>query len=126
MRLELRSEEGVEIASAAEYGAVPARSCGPPTPSPGVLELSLQIWQSVSLAARATVACAIYLRQRGSSESKPVGVPHHVSAERPRTVPRPHRATRQDRAMTRRVRAESHRPRTLICQPPTTTGPSPA
>lgn len=41
---------------------------------------SLQNWQSEFLAVGAMVAFSIYLRQRGSSESKPVGVPHHVSS----------------------------------------------
>lgn len=39
---------------------------------------TLQNWQSEFLAVGAMVAFSIYLRQRGSSESKPVGVPHHV------------------------------------------------
>jgi hypothetical protein len=42
---------------------------------------TLQNWQSEFLAVGAMVAFSIYLRQRGSSESKPVGSPHHVSAE---------------------------------------------
>lgn len=41
---------------------------------------TLQNWQSEFLAVGAMVAFAIYLRQRGSSESKPVGAPHHVSS----------------------------------------------
>jgi hypothetical protein len=41
---------------------------------------TLQNWQSEFLAVGAMVAFAIYLRQRGSSESKPVGVPHHTSS----------------------------------------------
>lgn len=41
---------------------------------------TLQNWQSEFLAVGAMVAFAIYLRQRGSSESKPVGVPHPVSS----------------------------------------------
>lgn len=41
---------------------------------------TLQNWQSEFLAVGAMVAFAIYLRQRGSSESKPVGVPHHVAS----------------------------------------------
>ncbi|WP_368844295.1 DUF6766 family protein, partial [Microbacterium sp. B19] len=32
------------------------------------------------LAVGAMIAFSIYLRQRGSSESKPVGTPHHTSA----------------------------------------------
>lgn len=41
---------------------------------------SLQNWQSEFLAVGAMVVFSIYLRQRGSSESKPVGVPHHTSS----------------------------------------------
>jgi hypothetical protein len=41
---------------------------------------TLQNWQSEFLAVGAMVVFAIYLRQRGSSESKPVGTPHHVSS----------------------------------------------
>ncbi|WP_271984266.1 MULTISPECIES: DUF6766 family protein [Pseudoclavibacter] len=41
---------------------------------------SLQNWQSEFLAVGAMVVFSIYLRQRGSSESKPVGVPHRTSS----------------------------------------------
>ncbi|WP_367180629.1 DUF6766 family protein [uncultured Microbacterium sp.] len=41
---------------------------------------TFQNWQSEFLAVGAMVAFAIYLRQRGSSESKPVGVPHHIAS----------------------------------------------
>lgn len=41
---------------------------------------TLQNWQSEFLAVGAMVAFSIYLRQRGSAESKPVGMPHAVSA----------------------------------------------
>jgi hypothetical protein len=37
---------------------------------------TLQNWQSEFLAVGSMVALSIYLRQRGSSESKPVGAPH--------------------------------------------------
>ena len=37
---------------------------------------TLQNWQSEFLAVGSFVALAIYLRQRGSAESKPVGAPH--------------------------------------------------
>ena len=37
---------------------------------------TLQNWQSEFLAVGSMVAFSIYLRQRGSSESKPVGAPH--------------------------------------------------
>ncbi|MBW9110007.1 hypothetical protein JNB63_04280 [Microbacterium trichothecenolyticum] len=42
---------------------------------------TLQNWQSEFLAVGAMIAFSIFLRQRGSSESKPVGEPHHVTAE---------------------------------------------
>src|SRR5688500_1969725 len=48
--------------------------------SPDFWNRTLQNWQSEFLAVGAMVAFSIYLRQRGSSESKPVGVPHHVSS----------------------------------------------
>ena len=41
---------------------------------------TLQNWQSEFLAVGAMVTFAIYLRQRGSGESKPVGTPHHTTA----------------------------------------------
>ncbi|GAA2416097.1 DUF6766 family protein [Nonomuraea africana] len=37
---------------------------------------TLQNWQSEFLAVASMVALSIYLRQRGSAESKPVGAPH--------------------------------------------------
>ena len=39
-------------------------------------ESTLQNWQSEFLAVGSFSVFAIYLRQRGSPESKPVGVPH--------------------------------------------------
>ena len=48
--------------------------------SPEFWNRTLQNWQSEFLAVGAMVAFSIYLRQRGSGESKPVGVPHHVSS----------------------------------------------
>lgn len=41
---------------------------------------TLQNWQSEFLAVGAMVAFTIYLRQRGSSESKPVGMPHSATS----------------------------------------------
>jgi hypothetical protein len=38
---------------------------------------TLQNWQSEFLAVATMAAFSIYLRQRGSAESKPVGAPHH-------------------------------------------------
>ena len=40
-------------------------------------ETTLQNWQSEFLAVGSMAVLAIYLRQRGSPESKPVGCPHH-------------------------------------------------
>src|SRR5690606_37572330 len=49
--------------------------------SPDFWDRTLQNWQSEFLAVGAMVAFAIFLRQRGSAESKPVGIPHHIAAE---------------------------------------------
>ncbi len=48
--------------------------------SPEFWNRTLQNWQSELLAVGAMVTFSIYLRQRGSSESKPVGAPHAQSA----------------------------------------------
>jgi hypothetical protein len=42
-------------------------------------ERSLQNWQSEFLAVGSMAILAVYLRQRGSPESKPVGAPHHAT-----------------------------------------------
>ena len=42
-------------------------------------ESTLQNWQSEFLAVGSMAVLAIYLRQRGSPESKPVGTPHHTT-----------------------------------------------
>lgn len=44
--------------------------------SPDFWNRTLQNWQSEFLAVGCMVAFSIYLRQRGSAESKPVGTPH--------------------------------------------------
>jgi hypothetical protein len=44
--------------------------------NPDFWERSLQNWQSEFLAVGTMVVFTIYLRQRGSPESKPVGAPH--------------------------------------------------
>ncbi len=44
--------------------------------APDFWNRTLQNWQSELLAVASMVILAIYLRQRGSSESKPVGAPH--------------------------------------------------
>ncbi|MBO0981242.1 DUF6766 family protein [Microbacterium sp. SD291] len=48
--------------------------------SPEFWDRTLQNWQSEFLAVGTMVAFSIYLRQRGSHESKPVGIAHHVSS----------------------------------------------
>jgi hypothetical protein len=40
---------------------------------------TLQNWQSEFLAVGSMAVFSIYLRQRGSPESKPVGAPHDVT-----------------------------------------------
>jgi hypothetical protein len=47
---------------------------------PDFWEKTLQNWQSEFLAVGVMVAFTIYLRQRGSLESKPVGAPHDETA----------------------------------------------
>jgi hypothetical protein len=41
---------------------------------------TLQNWQSELLAVGSMVVFSIYLRQRGSPESKPVGAPHDATS----------------------------------------------
>ena len=43
-------------------------------------EQTLQNWQSEFLAVGSFAAFTVYLRQRGSPESKPVGAPHDATA----------------------------------------------
>ena len=43
-------------------------------------ERTLQNWQSEFLAVGTMAVFTIYLRQRGSPESKPVGAPHEETA----------------------------------------------
>ena len=47
---------------------------------PDFWERTLQNWQSEFLAVGTMAAFTIFLRQRGSAESKPVGAPHDESA----------------------------------------------
>jgi hypothetical protein len=48
--------------------------------TPDFWERSLQNWQSEFLAVGTMVIFTVYLRQRGSPESKPVGAPHDETA----------------------------------------------
>ena len=58
-----------------------ARSPGAATSlDPDFWEKTLQNWQSEFLAVGTMVVFTIYLRQRGSPESKPVGAPHDETA----------------------------------------------
>jgi hypothetical protein len=47
--------------------------------TPNFWESTFQNWQSEFLAVGAMAVLSIYLRQRGSAESKPVGAPHHAT-----------------------------------------------
>ncbi|MFJ3913854.1 DUF6766 family protein [Streptomyces vinaceus] len=51
-------------------------SAAPATWSPDFWNRTLQDWQSELLAVAAMVVLSIYLRQRGSPQSKPVGAAH--------------------------------------------------
>jgi hypothetical protein len=42
-------------------------------------EATLENWQSEFLAVGSFVALTVFLRQRGSTQSKPVGAPHHAT-----------------------------------------------
>jgi hypothetical protein len=42
---------------------------------------SFQNWQSEMLAVGSMAIFTVYLRQRGSPESKPVGAPHHATGQ---------------------------------------------
>ena len=64
---------------AAEHGE-PAQTWLQYVASPDFWNRTLQNWQSEFLAVAAMVTFAIFLRQRGSSESKPVGTPHHTTS----------------------------------------------
>lgn len=64
----------------AEHGAPPETWLQYVT-SPDFWNRTLQNWQSEFLAVGAMIVFSIFLRQRGSSESKPFGAPHTTSAE---------------------------------------------
>ena len=64
----------------AQHG-MPSTTWGEYVASAEFWNRTLQNWQSEFLAVGAMVAFSIYLRQRGSAESKPVGLPHHTSAQ---------------------------------------------
>jgi hypothetical protein len=62
-----------------EHGQAPVDLLGY-LAAPDFWNRTLQNWQSEFLAVGCMVAFSIYLRQRGSSESKPVGTPHHETS----------------------------------------------
>jgi hypothetical protein len=70
------------IAGASDYNEQRLRQLQDPVPwssyvaSADFWSRTLQNWQSEFLAVASMVVLAIYLRQRGSPESKPVGAPH--------------------------------------------------
>lgn len=76
-----QSVGGVAVANEenAQHG-MPAETWVQYVVSPDFWNRTLQNWQSEFLAVGAMVAFAIYLRQRGSSESKPVGTPHPTTS----------------------------------------------
>jgi hypothetical protein len=47
---------------------------------PDFWERTLQNWQSEFLAVGTMAIFSVYLRQRGSPESKPVGAPHDATS----------------------------------------------
>lgn len=78
----MQSLSGVVVANdeAAQHGE-PALTWAAYVVSPEFWDRTLQNWQSEFLAVGTMVTFAIFLRQRSSAESKPVGAPHVVSAE---------------------------------------------
>lgn len=76
-----QSLAGVVVANeeAAEHGEAPIAWIDYVT-GPEFWNRTLQNWQSELLAVGCMVAFSIYLRQRGSAESKPVGAPHAESS----------------------------------------------
>lgn len=78
----MQSLSGVVVANdeAAQHGES-ALSWAEYVVSPEFWDRTLQNWQSEFLAVGTMVTFAIFLRQRSSAESKPVGAPHVVSAE---------------------------------------------
>ncbi len=65
---EYNDEQGAHDETAVGYGKYVSH--------PHFWEQSLQNWQSEFLAVAAMAIFTVYLRQRGSPESKPVGAPH--------------------------------------------------
>ena len=76
-----QSLAGVQVANeeAAQHGEL-AMTWAQYVVSPEFWNRTLQNWQSEFLAVGCMVAFSIYLRQRGSAESKPVGTPNGTSS----------------------------------------------
>ncbi|WP_345752477.1 DUF6766 family protein [Microbacterium rhizophilus] len=76
-----QSLAGLVVANdeAAQHGELPM-TWGAYVTGPEFWNRTLQNWQSEFLAVGCMVAFSIYLRQRGSAESKPVGTPNGTSA----------------------------------------------
>jgi Domain of unknown function (DUF6766) len=82
----LASWFGQSVTGRTEYNEIQAQH-GDPTVSwlgylrrPDFWERTLQNWQSEFLAVGTMAIFTVYLRQRGSPESKPVGAPHTETA----------------------------------------------
>ncbi|MFD6067363.1 DUF6766 family protein [Amycolatopsis lurida] len=75
------------VAGMSAYNAEQLTEFGDPESLSGYLtsadfwNRTLQNWQSEFLAIGSMAVFSVYLRQRGSPESKPVGAPHHVTDE---------------------------------------------
>ncbi|GGH41806.1 DUF6766 family protein [Microbacterium album] len=76
-----QSLSGVAVANdeAAQHGE-PPMTWAAYVVTPDFWNRTLQNWQSELLAVGCMVAFSIYLRQRGSAESKPVGTPHATTS----------------------------------------------
>jgi hypothetical protein len=75
------------VAGMSAYNAGQLADFGDPLPwldylaSSDFWNRTLQNWQSEFLAIGSMAVFSVYLRQRGSPESKPVGAPHHATDE---------------------------------------------
>ena len=72
---------------------------------------TLQNWQSEFLAVGSMAILSVYLRQRGSPESKPVGAPHSATASRGLAADRDHRYRPRTGSSSPCARARSTRRR---------------
>lgn len=73
------------VAYTAAYNELRLRNLQPPVDWSGYIlsadfwGRTFQNWQSELLAVASMAILSVYLRQRGSPESKPVGAPHHAT-----------------------------------------------